>query len=714
MKPISIASTISIKAASGKARRFSILAYSGGLLNVEGFPLPVIVDLAGLSTPNNVPILIDHTKSVEATLGITDSIVNDGLSLTLGGVVTGQSATAQQVIAQSVAGHNWQASIGAMVGDSEDIAAGQTVEVNGQTFVGPVIVARRATLKETSVLPMGADSTTTVNLAARAASFLKGSAMEPMTFEDWAKSIGVDAETLSPENTAALQLAYESTMAPAAPVAAAPVVAPPVAAPVIAPTASAGASKMDIQAAAAEGIKTANKLVAENMRRNAQIQAAAVGNHLIAATAIENGWSVEKVELEVLKASNAKTRPTSFSAAQNSPENMPNVIEAALCSTRGLTNNGRKPGVVALEAQYDDKTLQAAHSQYRGSVGLQQILIQCAMANGMQIQGGTKVTSGNLRPILAAACPRMDGRDLQAGFSTVSLPGILGNVANKEILQGYMEEDATWREIAQIKSCNDFKTVTSYRMLDDMQYEKLAPGGEIKHGKTGEESFTRSVDTYAKMYALNRTDIINDDLGAFDDLRNRIGAGGAMRLNDLFWTTFLANLGTIFTATRTNYIVGATSNLGTDGVGLGLAQKAWRQRTSPAADGAKRVSGQAKFLLVPPELETIADALYVARNLNAVKVSDANTFANKYQPIVANQLSDSAFSGYSTTAFYILGDKSKGSPVVVSFLNGQETPTVESADADFNTLGIQFRGYHDFGADLGDGYLNALMSKGAA
>jgi hypothetical protein len=55
-----------------------------------------------------------------------------------------------------------------------------------------------------------------------------------------------------------------------------------------------------------------------------------------------------------------------------------------------------------------------------------------------------------------------------------------------------------------------------------------------------------------------------------------------------------------------------------------------------------------------------------------------------------------------------------GSPMVVSFLNGNETPTVEEADADFNTLGIQFRGYHDFGVDLGDGYLNSLMSKGAA
>jgi hypothetical protein len=714
MKPINIASTITIKAASGKARRFSILAYSGGLLNVEGFPLPVIVDLAGLSTPNNVPILIDHTKSVEATLGITDSIVNDGLSLTLGGVVTGQSATAQQVIAQSAAGHTWQASIGAMVGDSEDIAAGQAVEVNGQTFVGPVIVARRATLKETSVLPMGADSTTTVNLAARAASFLKGSEMEPMTFESWVESLGLDASTLSPENTAAFQLAYESTMAPAAPVAAAPVVAPPVAAPEIAPTASAGASKMDIQATAAEGIKNANKLVAENMRRNAQIQAAAGGNHLIAATAIENGWSVEKVELEVLKASNAKTRPTSFSAAQNSPENMPNVIEAALCSTRGLTNNGRKPGVVALEAQYDDKTLQAAHSQYRGSVGLQQILIQCAAANGMQLQAGMKVSTGNIREVLSYACPQQGPHSLQAGFSTVSLPGILSNVANKEILQGYMEEDTTWREIAQIKSCNDFKTVTSYRMLDDMAYEKLPPGGTIKHGATGEESFTRAVDTYAKMYSLTRTDIINDDLGAFDDLRNRIGSGGAIKLNDLFWTTFLANLATIFTATRTNYITGSTTNLGTDGVGLGLGQKAWRSRRSSTTDGSKRIGGIAKFVLVPPELETIADALYQGRNLGAVKVSDGNTFANKYTPIVAEQLSDSAYSGYSTTAWYMLGDKSKGSPVVVSFLNGQETPTVESADADFNTLGIQFRGYHDFGADLGDGYLNALMSKGAA
>ncbi len=691
----------------GKPKRFTILAYSGGMLPVDGFAHPVVVDLAGLELPGSIPILIDHEKSVEATLGLTDNIHNDGRQLKLAGTVTGQSAKALQVLAQAQAGHTWQASIGAMVIESEEIAAGQTATANGQTFVGPVIIARRAVLRETSVLPMGADSTTSVNLAASARRFLKGAAA--MSFEDWVMSLGLDAATLTPEALAILQPAFAASQLPPAvpPMAAAPAV-PPAAPPIIAPTAAAGAIALDIQAV----LKTQNDAIASNLRRTAEIQAKASGYPLIAAKAIEENWSVDKVELEVLRAAGGKVRPSSFGSAQNAPEHMPAVLEAAICQYRGLTNNGRKPAVQPIEKQFDDRTLQAAHGQFRNGIGLQQLIMIAAAANGMPQQAGMKITTGNIREVLGYACP--DGRHVQATFSTLSLPGILSNVANKEILQGYMEEDAVWREIAQTKSVSDFKTVTSYRMLDDMEYEKLGPGGLIKHGTLSEESFTRSVDTYAKMFSLTRQDIINDDLGAFDDLRQRVGGGGAIKLNDLFWTTFLANLATIFTTARTNYIEGATTNLGADGVGLGLGQKAWRQRRSPSGDGAKRLSGTASFVLVPPELEVIADALYAARNVASVKVSDVNTFANKYEPIVANQLSDSSYTGFSTTAWYLLGEKSRGTPVVVSFLNGQETPTVESADADFNTLGIQFRGYHDFGCDLGDGYLNAVMSKGAA
>lgn len=695
MSSLNITAYLRLKAnGKGKPKRFVIKAYSGGLLPVDGFAHPVVVDLSGLETPGSIPILIDHEKSVEATLGATDNIANDGKQLMLEGVVTGVSQKAQQVLAQHAAGHTWQASIGAMVLESENIAAGQTATVNGQTFAGPVIIARRAILRETSVLPMGADSTTSVNLAASARRFLKGSAA--MSFEDYVKSLGLDPAALTPEAAAALQTSF-AAMNPAPTANAAPA-APAAAAPVVAPTASASAV-LDLTASLAD----ARKAHAAEVRRIADIQAKASGHPMIAAKAIEDGWTVEKVELEVLKASAARTRPTSFRGAESASELQPLVIEAAFCQVRGIKN---------LDKQYEDKVLQAAHSQFRRGIGLQQMFLMAAAANGMHVPPGMKVTTGNIREVLQyAMAPQM----VNAAFSTVTLPGILSNTANKEIVEGYQEVDNVWEQIAQIKSVSDFKTVTSYRMLDDMTYEKLGPGGKIKHGKTGEESFTRSADTYAKMYSITRNDIINDDLSAFDDIRARLGRGSAMALSDLFWSTFLGNLGTIFTSTRTNYISGSTTNLGTDGVGLGLGQKAWRQRTSPSADGAKRLGGSmAKFLLVPPELETIADALYVGRNNSSVKVSDVNTFAGKYNPLCAPQLSDSSITGYSTTAWYLFGDKSLGSPMVVSFLNGQQTPTVESADADFSTLGIEFRGYHDFGVDLGDGYMNAVMSKGAA
>ncbi len=40
--------------------------------------------------------------------------------------------------------------------------------------------------------------------------------------------------------------------------------------------------------------------------------------------------------------------------------------------------------------------------------------------------------------------------------------------------------------------------------------------------------------------------------------------------------------------------------------------------------------------------------------------------------------------------------------IEVAFLNGQESPTIETAEADFSVLGIQMRGYHDFGVALQD------------
>ncbi len=742
-KPLVFGLKLSLAAAAaGSPRRFSIAAYNGGTLPVNGFELPVIVDLQGLQIPPDgvIPLLIDHEISTEATLGQTDSIVNDGKSLAISGPVTGISQRAQNVLAMFDGGHSWQASIGLLMTQQEMIATGQSVAVNGQTFVGPVIVARESVLRETSVLPMGADATTSVNLAAAAAQ-LKGAAM---TFEEFLASLGVDPATLDENKRAALMLAFDAAQNPASP------------APAPAPAAARGSKTVKAEGAtfeewlASQGIDPAaitpeelaayqqmyqelqlatpadpaapampaaasaaltlraqlRRTAAAEMRRQAEINSKTIGHPLIAAAAIEQGWSVEKTELAVLKAQAKQRAPFGH---VKSPDHSPAVLEAALCVARKLPN---------VEKQYSDQVLQAAHTQFRGGIRLSQIILRAAAQNGYGVGVGDKITNSNYSDVISYA-----SRSLQAaGPSVLSVPGILSNVANKEVVAGYEQGDNTWREIAAIKSVSDFKEVTTYRLLDNMKYEKLGKGGIIKQGSVSEESYTRKANTYAKMFSLDRQDIINDDLGVFDDLRKRIGLGASIALNEVFWLAFMAQLGTMFTSGRTNYISGATTNLGTDGVGLGLGVTAFRKMTSPSADSSKRVNadrrtgagGRPELLLVPPELEHTADKLYVGGNLNTgTAAGEENIFRGKYRPVVAWQLSDSGYTGYSTTQWFLLNNPAYLAAMVVSFLDGVETPVVEVSDADFNQLGIQIRGYHDFGCDDAE-YLAGVMSKGAA
>lgn len=426
----------------------------------------------------------------------------------------------------------------------------------------------------------------------------------------------------------------------------------------------------------------------------------------ISSLAIEKGWTLDKATLEAIRYGRPNV-PNIITGAAHPNATKPLVLEAALATSLGQS----------VEKNYKPEVLEAAHKSYRGGIGLQQLIMTAAVDNGYAHSPGEKIRMGNLREVLSYAFPQ---RHASGGFSTVSLSGILGNVANKEILEGYQEEDQTIFEIAAIKSVNNFHAVTSYRLLDDMEYEELGPGGEIKHGKVDQESYTRQVKTFAKMFALTMQNIVNDDMQAFADIKSRLGRGSMKKLNKVGWTKFLSNIATFWTTARTNYISGATTTLLTDGVGLGLGIKAFRQMRSPSADGAKRVGmgatvgGQPSILLVPPELEGAADRLFMGEKLNVGSgPGEENTYRNKYRPVVASQLSDSTYSGYSTTAWWLLRNPKDKAPLVLSFLDGQQTPTVEESDADFNTLGIQFRGYHCFGADEAE-YLSGVMSKGAA
>jgi len=152
---------------AGELRRFSMVAYSGGL--AHEYYDPTVIDLAGLKVPASVPALRqhDHTRFV----GRIDASENDGESLKLTGFLFDNVSEAAEVAAIADQGGEWQASVGVRWEDDDSdlewVEEGRSESINGRELAGPFLWIKHSTLRECSFVPLGADpNTSAVTLAA--------------------------------------------------------------------------------------------------------------------------------------------------------------------------------------------------------------------------------------------------------------------------------------------------------------------------------------------------------------------------------------------------------------------------------------------------------------------------------------------------------------------------------------------------------------------
>jgi hypothetical protein len=636
-------------------RRFTMTAYTGNVMQLAGWRYPVVVDLAGLRiSKKSRPILKDHNTA--QIVGHTDDIRVTDTALEVAGVISGAGASAQEVIATSENGFPWQASLGATAEKVVFIGEGRTASANGREFAGPLYIARKSVLGEVSFVALGADDETSAHVAASANST---HALEVMTmeFEQWAADNNFVIEGLDEKNLAGLKAMYEKQQLAAAAPQPEPVVVPE---PVVEPPVE---SQLDL-------VQQQRVDVAKEIRRISAIKQICNGRHPeIEATAIEQNWDEAKTELAVLRAD----RPTAPAIVTSKPDvSFPAVLEAALCMAGKLAG---------LEKTFSDQVLQTAKDRFRGRIGLQELLLEAAWVNGY---AGRSFRSD------------MHGV-LQAAFSTFSLPGILSNTANKFLLQAFTAVEANWRAISAVRPVSDFKQVTSHRLVADLMYDEVGPDGELKHGKVSEESFTNQAKTYGKMFSITRTDLINDDLGALTAVPSQLGRGAALKLNDVFWRTFMDNA-SFFSVANKNYAAGTDTALNIDG--LTKAEQMFLDQTGP--DGYP-LAIVPEILLVPNALYAVAQQLMNATeiredgNTTAKKYPTNNPHAGKFRVQRTSYLSNTLISGNSTKAWYLLADPANLPTMEVAFLNGVESPMVESAEADFRNLGVQFRGVFDYG-----------------
>jgi hypothetical protein len=656
-----------------KVRAFSMTAYTGGQMNVAGYYWPVVVDLAGMTVRSQTrPILYSHDAA--QIVGHSEKITVTAQTIKVAGKVSGISAAASEVTALGDNGFPWQASIGAEVQQLEFVDRGNTVKVNGRNVSGPVYVARRTSLREISFAALGADDNTTASIAA----IPSPQEQSLMEFSQWLTASGFDEASLSQPQLALLRAAYDSeTETPEQEEEAAKPA--PLAATI--DTAAIQKQVREIQAAEADRTGSIKLVCAKYGISSARID----GKELVSleAHAIRGGWSEEKTELEALRASRPKA--PAIHVAEDFSSNL-GVLECAVAKTARLPNR---------EKSFDEKTLEAADRQYKSGVGLQRLLIMAASASGFNVQQGplNSVTKDFLR----------------AAFSMHEVINILSNTGNKMLLESFNAVESVWRSIGTVNSVNDFKTKTSYRLVDDAKFDKVGPDGRLRHALFEEESFTNRAETYGKILQLNRQDIINDDLGALTSRAQKIGRGAALRLNEVFWLEFNTN-STFFTTARKNYFEGAATNLQFSS--LQTAEQMFMDQTDPKGNP---LAVMPSMLLVPTSLAVTAKELFASQNIvtgSTGKNMATNVFAGMYRPEVSAYVGNTAFGG-TQTSWYLLANPNDLPTIEVVFLNGQQTPIIEEAEADFDMLGIAMRGYFDFGVAKQD-WRGGVRSKGTA
>lgn len=682
-----------IEASNGAKPKVVGVAYSGGKMSLPGWRHPVVVDLAGMEIPESVPLLTNHENKTDSRIGLISAAVrNNALEIT--GEIVSDSRDAADIIAQGKAGADWQLSIGADVKECELVKGSR--EVNGQEVEGPFYHIKKSTLREVSVVAVGADAHT--NMKVNAKFNLVNQEGEAMNNKSETKSVSAVS---TPNDAVPPEKKPEPEQKPGEP---ANKPGEPEKKPDNAEQkpgqAAAEATPPAIQASAGDVAATAreaaqNAVKAERERISA-IQAICDGEFPeIEREAIAGGWTPEVVTKKVLETIRAERPAANVNiSVKTAPEGgeLRKTIEAAMCLRVGVSAD-------QLEKSYGARTVEVGMAEM--DMPLKQLLIECMKLDGIPYSRG------------------FDNETIRAAFSSVSLPGILSNVANKKLLQSYEAQPIIAMKLCSTGDLNDFKENDRFRLTDVGDLLPIAADGEIKDGGLIEESAKNQLDTYGKKFCLTRKMIINDDLSSFMKVPTAMGNRAARLIDQLFFSRLLSNPAqadgkALFSTNHKNLLSGASSALSSDSL-----KKAIQLFLDQVDADGQPISVEPKYLLVPTALKHLAIELTQGATLimsgtdNAVRPALNVLSDENLQVISSPYLGNSAYEGSSQTGWYLFGDPKTVDTWEIGFLKGKRTPTVERGETDFNTLGLWFRVYFDLGVREQD-HRGMVKANGAA
>lgn len=273
---------------------------------------------------------------------------------------------------------------------------------------------------------------------------------------------------------------------------------------------------------------------------------------------------------------------------------------------------------------------------------------------------------------------------------------ILDNTVGKSMQTAYKAANTTYQAWTGRGSNPDFKPTTAYQISEAGDLVEMTESGEFKHDEMQDSKVTKQLLTFGRSFSISRKALVNDDIGIITKLPQAYVRAATRGINRAVYKIIGGNPaiydGTeLFHDNHGNLGTGAA--IGVDSIGEG--RKLMRKQKNLRANEVLNIGP--RFLITPAALETGAEQfLNSVADPAGANSGVVNPFRNKLTLV-----SDAELDVYDENAWYLAADPSDIDTIEVTYLNGQESPVLESAML-FDQLGMKWRIYIDYGITVID------------
>ena len=300
----------------------------------------------------------------------------------------------------------------------------------------------------------------------------------------------------------------------------------------------------------------------------------------------------------------------------------------------------------------------------------------------LDVRGIKNIYTDPLMMVGHAMQPVMSG-----GIHTSSdFVNVLANVANKSMLRGYTEVKENFDQWTARGVLTDFKPGSRIDAGLFPNLDKVEEGAEYTYATMSDRGETIQLAKYGKLFSISREAIINDDIGAFSRVPQKMGRAARRTIGNLVYAVLTGNPNmsdgvALFHASHNNLLTGA----GITATALSLARAAMAKQKDDDDIAATGLNIRPSYLLVPVELEDEARVLMASEFDPSKTQRTPNAVRN-----LASVISDARLSTASAAAWYMSADPNSIDTIEVAYLNGVDTPMLEQKMG-WEVDGVEFK-----------------------